>query len=63
MEILVCLLVTATALFAKPHKKQYECTECGYIHDDAIEKALFKNLSSDWECPICGAEKEEFKQL
>ncbi|MBD3171145.1 rubredoxin [Candidatus Bathyarchaeota archaeon] len=51
--------------------KSYECGVCGYIYDpdvgdpDAgIEPGTsFDDLPDDWECPICGAPKEEFNPI
>ena len=48
---------------------KYECGLCGYIYDPATgdeEHGLpagvaFEDLPDDWECPLCGAGKEEFK--
>jgi rubredoxin len=49
----------------------YECGICGYIYDPNIgdEDAgippgtSFEDLPDDWECPICGAPKEEFNLI
>ena len=41
---------------------QYECTVCGYIHDDAKEEA-WDRLPDDWTCPVCGADKSQFKRV
>ena len=46
-----------------------ECGLCGYIYDPAVgdeENGIapgtaFEDLPDDWECPLCGAGKEEFK--
>jgi rubredoxin len=51
--------------------KSYECEICGYIYDPAIGDAgagikpgtPFEDLPNDWECPICGASKEEFSPI
>lgn len=43
--------------------KKYKCTACGYIYDEAIEKVRFADLPSDWVCPTCGAEKEDFIEI
>ena len=48
---------------------KYECGLCGYIYDPAVgdeENGIapgtaFEDLPDDWECPLCGAGKEEFK--
>jgi rubredoxin/mono/diheme cytochrome c family protein len=41
---------------------RYECTVCGFIHDEAKEEA-WNSLPGDWTCPVCGAGKSDFKQL
>jgi len=51
--------------------KKYECTVCGYIYDPAegdpennIQPGTaFKDLPDDWVCPICGATKDEFREV
>ena len=50
---------------------KYECGLCGYIYDPAVgdeENGVatgtdFEDLPDDWECPLCGAGKEEFKPV
>ena len=42
---------------------KYECAACGYIYDDENENPKFQDLSDDWVCPLCGAEKEDFYKL
>ena len=53
----------------KPQPKPVEtsgeihaCNLCGYEYVDAKEKSPFNELSSDWSCPLCGAEKAEFSK-
>ncbi|CDZ75387.1 Rubredoxin [Peptoniphilus sp. ING2-D1G] len=49
--------------------EKYECKLCGYIYDPAtgdVETGIkpgtaFKDLPEDWECPVCGAGKDEFE--
>jgi flavin reductase (DIM6/NTAB) family NADH-FMN oxidoreductase RutF/rubredoxin len=38
----------------------YKCTACGHIYDESKEKVRFSDLPSDWKCPVCGADKEDF---
>lgn len=48
--------------------KQYRCTVCGYIYDEAegdpdggiAPSTLFEDIPDDWMCPICGVSKENF---
>lgn len=42
---------------------KFQCEICGYIYDDAKEKVAFNDLPEDWTCPVCGAEKKDFKQI
>ena len=40
--------------------KKYICTVCGYIFDES-NGSLWEDLPDDWVCPLCGADKSEFK--
>ena len=48
----------------------HECDLCGYEYDPAVgdpENGIppgtpFEDLPDDWECPICGAGKEDFSK-
>lgn len=50
---------------------KYECTLCGYIYDPAegdpdngVEAGTaFNDLPADWECPLCGASKDDFEKV
>ncbi|MDY6911393.1 MAG: rubredoxin, partial [Chloroflexota bacterium] len=50
---------------------KYECNVCGYVYDPEIGDpennvppgTPFENLPEDWECPVCGASKEEFQKV
>lgn len=50
---------------------KYECSVCGYIYDEAkgipeegiAPGTAWGDLSEDWVCPLCGAEKSEFERL
>lgn len=50
--------------------KQYVCSVCGYIYDEAkgIPEAgitpgtKWENLPDDWKCPVCGASRSEFRE-
>ncbi len=49
---------------------KYVCDLCGYVYDPAqgdpdngVDPGTsFDDLSDDWECPICGAGKEDFSK-
>ncbi|MDZ7960104.1 MAG: rubredoxin [Aulosira sp. DedQUE10] len=48
---------------------KYICSVCGYEYDpevgdpdsDVEPGTAFGNISEDWVCPVCGADKEEFE--
>jgi rubredoxin len=50
---------------------KWQCLLCGYIYDPAVGDATqgiapgtsFEDLPDDWECPDCGASKEEFEKM
>lgn len=49
---------------------KYVCTICGYVYDpeqgdpdNGIEPGTaFADLPDDWECPVCGASKDDFEK-
>jgi rubredoxin len=49
---------------------KYVCTLCGYVYDPAIgdpdggvePKTKWEDVPDDWECPVCGASKEDFEK-
>ena len=49
--------------------EKYRCKICGYIYDpaegdssaDIAPGISFKDLPADYECPLCGAGKEDFE--
>ncbi len=51
--------------------KKYRCDICGYVYDpDAGDDAegvapgtAFEDLPDDFECPVCGAGKDEFSEM
>lgn len=50
--------------------KKYKCVVCGYIYDPEIGETegkvdagtAFENINDEWECPVCGASKDEFDE-
>ena len=50
---------------------RYKCSVCGYIYDPAMGDpdnnvapgTPFEKLPDDWNCPICGATKQEFDKI
>ncbi len=51
--------------------KRYICLVCGFIYDEDTGSAesgiqsgtAWKDLSTNWTCPECGASREEFEML
>lgn len=49
---------------------KYVCTVCGYVYDPAqgdpdngvAPGTKFEDLPVDWECPVCGASKDDFEK-
>ena len=49
---------------------KYVCTICGYVYDPAAGDpdngvapgTAWEDVPDDWECPICGASKEDFEK-
>jgi len=49
---------------------KYVCTVCGYVYDpaqgepdnDIAPGTAFEDLPDDYECPVCGASKEDFEK-
>lgn len=39
---------------------KFVCPVCGYVFDEAQEKAAFSSLPETWQCPICKAAKSLF---
>jgi len=39
---------------------RYQCMACDYIYDETAESVKWADLSDDWLCPICGADKSVF---
>jgi rubredoxin len=50
---------------------KYKCSVCGYVYDpeqgdpdgDISPGTAFENLPDDWQCPVCGASKDEFEKI
>jgi rubredoxin len=50
---------------------KYVCDVCGWIYDPATgceEKNIkagtsFEDIPSDFECPVCGADKSQFSKI
>lgn len=50
---------------------QYECSVCGWTCDPEVGDTdngvapgtPFEKIPNDWQCPVCGAPKSEFKKV
>jgi rubredoxin len=50
---------------------KWQCLLCGYIYDPKAGDptqgiapgTAFEDLPVDWECPDCGASKDEFEKM
>lgn len=42
---------------------KYQCDVCQWIYDEEKEVKKFEDLPETYECPICGAPKEQFSEL
>ena len=50
--------------------KKFVCQLCGYVYDESLGEpdngiapgTKFEELPDDYECPLCGAGKEEFEE-
>jgi len=53
-----------------PKMAKYKCNVCGYVYDPEKgdpESSIppgtpFEGLPEDWQCPVCGASKDEFEK-
>ena len=61
----------ATPTKEAPPWKLHVCQGCGYEYDPRkgdedngiIRGTDFEDLDIDWECPLCGASKEDFETV
>jgi rubredoxin len=48
----------------------YVCTLCGYVYNPengdpengVAPGTKWEDVPDDWECPVCGAEKDDFEK-
>lgn len=38
----------------------YQCSVCDFVYDESSEGVPWDDLPEDWECPVCGASRQEF---
>jgi len=51
--------------------QKWQCELCGWVYDPAVgdptqdvaPSTSFEDLPEDWECPDCGAGKDDFERL
>ncbi len=51
--------------------EKWECQVCGYLYEEekgdpdseVQPETKFEDLPDDWVCPVCGADKEQFKKI
>ncbi len=49
---------------------KYVCAICGYVYDPAqgdpdngvATGTKWEDVPDDWECPVCGASKDDFEK-
>ncbi len=49
---------------------RYVCTICGYVYDpelgdpdnDVDPGTKWEDVPDEWECPVCGASKDDFEK-
>jgi rubredoxin len=49
---------------------RYVCTICGYVYDpkqgdpdnSVAPGTKWEDVPADWECPVCGASKDDFEK-
>lgn len=39
---------------------KYVCKICGYVYDNSKQNVPFTEISDNWLCPLCGANKSDF---
>lgn len=42
---------------------KYVCEACNWVYDEEKESVKFNDLPDDYTCPICGADKNAFKEM
>ncbi len=50
--------------------EKYVCTVCGYVYDpeqgdpdNGVNPGTkWEDVPDDWECPVCGASKDDFEK-
>jgi rubredoxin len=64
------VLVVPSLTAAGVQTQKWMCTVCGYVYDPAqgdpdngvAAGTPFVKLPEDWECPVCGASKDDFEE-
>ena len=63
--------VRSSGSSGKASGKKYECPACGFVYDPEVgdpEGGIppgtpFEDIPDNWQCPVCGMSKSEFKPL
>ncbi len=50
--------------------RKFVCDICGYVYDEALGDpdnnvapgTKWEDVPEDWECPVCGAPKDQFTE-
>lgn len=56
---------------SKPETKRWICDTCGWVYnpeegdpDGGLPAGTaFEDIPDDWQCPICGARKRDFREM
>jgi rubredoxin len=63
-----------TSVYQKEKRRismdRYVCTICGYVYDPeqgdpdngVAAGTAWDDVPDDWECPVCGASKDDFEK-
>lgn len=43
--------------------RKWVCGVCGYEYKEETEQRPFEELTEDWKCPVCEADKENFSEV
>jgi rubredoxin len=68
--VIIFLKLSGVTKTKEVFMKQYVCTVCGYVYDEAqgipedgiAPGTKWEDIPEDWVCPVCGADKSLFTQ-
>jgi rubredoxin len=69
--VIIFLKLSGVTKTKEVFMKQYVCTVCGYVYDEAqgipedgiAPGTKWEDIPEDWVCPLCGAGKEDFEPV